>query len=387
MVNTLPTIAIIGAGPAGSAAGFHLASAGFPVTILEARPFPRSKVCGEFISPAATHLLEAILPPDALRAAGARRVDSFVLQLGERERTLRMPSPAWALSRRTLDDLMLDRARDAGATVLQPAPVVRVDHPNPDAPTADAACTIHLASGEARHADLILHADGHGRFCPSPPTPVARGLIALKCHFTPAVPITGVTIRSAPGGYVGTVQIEPGDDQPSHATIALIARTRLLADHANNLDALVGSLWPAWDLARRTSDWLTCGVARSGYQPSGHPRAFRLGNAAAAVDPVGGEGIGLGLWSGTALAELLIRASPPLDRPALTAISHQYATLYRRRLVTRRPACLLAAQALTHPRLIAALWPLLAVERLTLAPWYAATGKPWRSPRSSQPAT
>lgn len=411
MVSRTPAIAIIGAGPAGSAAAFHLARAGLPVTILEARAFPRTKVCGEFISPAATHLLEAILPPDTLRAAGARRVDAFVLQLGTRQRTLRMPSPAWALSRRTLDDLLLERARAAGASVLQPAPVARVDHgQSPPGAPAERPCTIHLADGERLIFDLVLHADGHGRFCPAPPTPAAPGLIAHKCHFIPATPITGVTIRSARGAYLGTVQVEPDANTPSHATLALVARKQLLAAHQGDIDSMVRSLWPSWNQTMRASPWLSSGVARAHFQSSGHPNAFRLGNAAAAVDPVGGEGIGLGLWSGTTLANLLVgalarpraadsrsprstsaRTNPAsdhaLDADALAQLHRRYATLYRRRLLTRRPACQLAAEALTHPRLIAALWPLLTFERFTLAPWYAATGKPWRPPRSSQPAT
>ena len=65
-------IAVIGAGPAGSAAAFHLASAGLDTTLIEARPFPRAKVCGEFVSPAATGLLEAIVPPGDHRARARR---------------------------------------------------------------------------------------------------------------------------------------------------------------------------------------------------------------------------------------------------------------------------------------------------------------------------
>lgn len=375
-----PRIAIIGAGPAGCASAFHLASCGFPVTIFESRPFPRTKVCGEFISPAATHLLESILPPAVLRRAGARQVDRFVLQLCNRERTLPMRSPAWALSRDSLDTLLLAAAQDAGASVLQPAPVARVDH------QTAAPCRIHLASGDIHDTDLILHADGHGRFCPTRPTPNRRGLLAIKCHFAPHRPVAGVAIRSAPGGYVGTMQIEPSEAHPSHATLALVARKSLLSRHDNDIDALVQSLWPAWSPASRTTPWLTCGVPHSGFQPSGHPRAFRLGNAAAAVDPVGGEGIGLGLWSGMTLASLLIdamrpgRANAPDLPKTLTRAHRRYATLYHRRLLLRRPACALAASALTHPRLIASIWPLLALDRLTLLPWYLATGKPIRAP-------
>lgn len=368
---------VIGAGPAGSAAAFHLARAGLEVTIIESRAFPRVKVCGEFISPAATGLLEAIVPAAALRGAGARRVGSFVLELGDRARVLRMPSEAWALSRRSLDALLLDRARGAGARVRQPATVARVEHGGRD---GRGAALVHLASDETLEADVVLHADGRGRLCPSGPTSNAPGLIGHKCHFTPAGPIRGVVIRSGPGGYVGSIQVESADEEPSRATLALVARKHGLVAARGDIDVMVRTLWPEWDAGRRTSDWLSCGVARSGFRGSGHPRAFRLGNAAAAVDPVGGEGIGLALWSGTVLAGLLAAGAAGWGGEGgvreLVRVGARYGAMYRRRLLLRRPSCLLAAEALMRPRLIGALWRPLGLPRLTLAPWYAATGKP-----------
>ena len=144
---------------------------------------------------------------------------------------------------------------------------------------------------------------------------------------------------------------------------------------------MVRDLWPAWDPASRTTPWLSCGVARQRCRPSGHPRAFRIGNAAAAVDPIGGEGIGLALWSAANLAGMLRRSiRTTADARTLRRIQRQADAALARRLCLRRPACRIAAEALMRPRLIAALWPLLTLRRLTLAPWYAATGKPWLLP-------
>jgi len=75
---------VIGAGPGGCAAAIALARAGLAVTIAEAKPFPRVKVCGEFISPAATDALERLLPPERLRQLGAERVNRFHLELDDR---------------------------------------------------------------------------------------------------------------------------------------------------------------------------------------------------------------------------------------------------------------------------------------------------------------
>lgn len=360
------TIVIIGAGPAGSAAAIALARTGIrpaDILILEAKAFPRVKVCGEFVSPAATQILEALLPPDRLLAAGARRVHEMVLELGLRERPWRMPAPAWTLSRRTLDDLLLEHAREAGVRIQQPARVQSLDY-------AEQGVTITLADASVVQARIVLHADGSGRHDPAGAVPARPGVVGFKCHYRPSVPVVGVRMRSAPGAYIGTVQVERG-----LATCAMTVASRLIADFKGDADAMLAHLWPAWSASARTTDWLSCGVAGSPYIAPGHPRSFRLGNAAAAVEPVGGEGIGMALWSGWTLAQLMVQDGPEgtLNTPA--RVQSAFAAAYRSRLRIRRSACSVAAWALARPSLVSALWPLLAAPG-ALRGFYRLSGKP-----------
>lgn len=360
------SVLIVGAGPAGASAAVLLALAGWRVDVIEARAFPRVKVCGEFVSPAATDLLEALISPADLRAAGARQVRELTLERDRDERMWLMPRPAWALSRASLDTLLSQRAADAGARIHQPASVRSVEY------HADQV-TAHLADGRALSADLILHTDGHGRHDPAGPTPVRPGVLGLKCHLV--LDVRGLRMRSPPGrglatlGYVGLISVERG-----LATCALVASTNLVSKHAQDHDALLASLWPGYDPATRAragdlGRWHACGVHDSAYVTPGHLRSFRLGNAAAAVEPVGGEGIGLALWSAHTLAALLAQDAP------LAHTHRRFAAAYRRRLRTRRPACRLAAEVLSRPALAALAWPALAVPGLTVRPWYALTGK------------
>ena len=65
-------VVVVGAGPAGSAAAWGLARAGWDVALLERGPSPISKPCGEFLTPGATDILRdelGVLP--ALLAGGA----------------------------------------------------------------------------------------------------------------------------------------------------------------------------------------------------------------------------------------------------------------------------------------------------------------------------
>ena len=180
-------------------------------------------------------------------------------------------------------------------------------------------------------------------------------------------------MRSCAGAYVGTIEVEGG-----LSTCAMVARRELSSRFNGDVDAMLAHLWPSYRAAWRQSDWKSCGVGRSRYIKPGHFRSLRIGNAAAAVDPVGGEGIGLALWSGTEAARRIALAtlSEGLQVGSLVAAERELARAYGRRLRTRLPACRLVAGALLRPQLFAVLWPLLGLPRLSIGPWYRLSGKP-----------
>ncbi|MEM1329950.1 MAG: ATP-binding cassette domain-containing protein [Planctomycetota bacterium] len=366
---SLQRVAVIGAGPAGSVCAHTLASRGLDVVVYESKPFPRVKVCGEFVSPAATAELEAIVSPATLRDAGAGQISTLAVEMrtksGDRAVEWEMPTPAWALSRASLDELLLSRATNAGADVRQPVQV-RMVHCKRN------WVEVRTDGGRERF-DAVVHADGSGRFDPNGPRLNARGMIGHKCHLRlPETQprITGVRMRTGEGAYVGTIEVERG-----LATCALVARRSHIAYHGGDADAMLASLWPEYNPAWRDGPWLACGVARSRFVEGGHERSFRAGNAAAAVDPVGGEGIGLALWSGRFLGDLLAETGD------LKTVHARYRRHYLRRLRLRRPACRFGAELLMRPALVRALWPILgrrSGRALTIAPWYALSGKPLR---------
>lgn len=354
---------VIGGGPAGSSCAILLAQAGWRVTLTESATFPRIKVCGEFISPAATAELERLIQPDRLLSLGAKRVGTFTLECGDRRRSIPLGEPAWAISRGLLDQTLLADAALAGVRVLTQSPVRSIQTHRDRV----SICLDH----EILEADVVVHADGSGRFAPEGPIPNARGVIGRKCHLRlPPEFLDGVIIRACHGAYVGTIAVE-GD----LATVALVAKSNLTARFGGDGDEMLKNLWPAFQPGWRCSDWKACPVSRGGPFKSTHPRHFRIGNAAAAVDPIGGEGIGLALWSASTLAGMM--ASWREFKPDLCGITQYHMNqAYRRRLRTRSPACRIAAEALMRPWVVRALWPFLGSRSGLLGPWLTLTGKP-----------
>jgi geranylgeranyl reductase family protein len=123
------TVLVIGAGPAGSSAAFYLAQRGVRVLLADKRSFPREKVCGDGVSPAAVRFLFRI---GALRQEevenGRCRTFQGGYVYGPSGGRFRMhyphhPGPGafrrgCTMRRYELDSLLLDRAVQAGCCFL-----------------------------------------------------------------------------------------------------------------------------------------------------------------------------------------------------------------------------------------------------------------------------
>ena len=126
---TRAQVIVVGAGPAGSSTAWHLARLGIDVLVLDRARFPRDKPCAEYLSPEASRLLDAMGALAACEAAGAAQLAGMVVRApngtllrgdfaaahgfrGFRDRGL-------ALRRSVLDALLLERARAAGARVVE----------------------------------------------------------------------------------------------------------------------------------------------------------------------------------------------------------------------------------------------------------------------------
>ncbi len=96
---------IIGAGPAGTAAAITLATAGYRPSVIERTTGPTDKVCGDFLSIDSIQRCRSLgVDPASL---GAAPIDRVRLIHGERVTEAALPFPAMGLSRRVLDQALL----------------------------------------------------------------------------------------------------------------------------------------------------------------------------------------------------------------------------------------------------------------------------------------
>lgn len=104
-------VAIVGAGPAGSAAAIALAQRGVRgVLLLDRARFPRDKTCGSGISPLGLRVLAELQLEDAVRRRG-RLIHTLILTTpGHRVVRVSGGDAAAILLRKDFDQLMVDRA-------------------------------------------------------------------------------------------------------------------------------------------------------------------------------------------------------------------------------------------------------------------------------------
>ena len=355
----MTNVLIIGGGPAGSLAAILLARRGVAVTLVEQARFPRDKVCGECLSALGVAVLTRHGLVTELHQRGAIGLTRAMLHApAGHSCELLLPHPMLGVSRSMLDAYLLNEARAAGANVVQPARCESLQ------PTADGVlCTVRSlvdTSVHTLHADVALLADGKGKLLDdaAPPT----GDFGIKAHFTGIdAPPNAIELFGVNGHYGGLSAVEGNRWNSSFAVPA--ARLKACGGDLDRLFAQIVSenavLSRRFAHAQRSGDWHCSPLPRFGVARRWPKNVIPLGNAAAAIEPIGGEGMGLALRS----AELAVTAllSGSFDPTNLR-------DEYRRLWSARRLACRAAGMVMSSPT--ASRWAIACVDQDSpLTPW------------------
>ncbi len=284
---------VVGAGPSGSTAAYHLAKRRKKVLLLEAQKLPRFKACGGGVS----QKLVDSLPVDV---SAAVRGKTTSIRFFNDNRTdpvdVQLTNPILMMDRAIFDHQLVKAAEGVGAEVLDSSRVIGVRE-------QDFSVTVKTEQGEFVAKHLIL-ADGvHD--------PVGRKLGFSKNRFISAMEFE---LPNFPADqsftYWGLMPVKKGfawvfprQDFASVGILGMDSGPRLREELDNWLE-----LW---------------GYEAEPGQIHGHPiplvdftraiqtkNIFLVGDAAGLADPLTGEGIKFAIMSGRFAAEAILSGRP-----------------------------------------------------------------------------
>ncbi|MER7667087.1 geranylgeranyl reductase family protein [Kitasatospora sp. NPDC096128] len=369
-------VIVVGAGPAGSTAAYHLARTGLDVLLLEKSAFPREKVCGDGLTPRTVKQL-VDMGIDVSEEAGWLHNKGLRLISGHRSLEFDWPElsafPGHGLVRRRadFDELLARKAAAAGARLIERANVA-----GPLTDERSGRITgVTARLGEERRpveyrAPIVVAADGNS----------TRLSVAMK-RYRRTDRAMGVAYRT----YFTTPRHEDRyleawldlrhPDDPAHRLLPGYAWVFGMGDGTANVG--LGVLDTAktdldWrDLLRRWCADLPPGY---GYHPDAVTEPIRgsalpmglnrqphyadglllIGDAGGTVSPGTGEGIAYAMESGRHAAETVVQAhARRTDRGrelALRAYPQKLRSAYAGYFALGR----LAADLLGRPRLLGA---------------------------------
>ncbi len=302
-------VLVIGAGPAGAAAGYWLARHGLDVVMVDKKTFPREKTCGDGLTPRAVKQIEDMGLGDQLsrfhRYEGLRATaHGKALELQWPAHPI-YPQHGYVVRRRELDTMVARNAVAAGATLLEGhealAPVLdrgfvrgaTVQANDADSPTDITAKYVIVADGANSRFGRAL---GTFRTKEWPYGTAIRTYWETPRHAEPwiesALDVTDRNGNPLPGyGWIfpvgdGTVNIGVGllstfrDFKSVNTTHLLDAYAHMVADR--------WEIDPGNPTDKATSGHIPMGGSVG---PKSGPTYLVVGDAAGSVNPFNGEGI------------------------------------------------------------------------------------------------
>ncbi len=309
-------VVVIGAGPAGSAAAAWASRNGRDVLVIDAAQFPRDKACGDGLTPRAVAELELLgLGPwlDGRIRHHGLRMSGFGADVEIAWPGPSFPPTSSAVPRTELDDRIRSVAVDDGAKMLLGVKAVGVQHDS-----SGRVASVTLDDGAEIGCSHLIVADGArstlgrvlGRTWHQETVygVAIRGYVASPRSNEPWI-TSHLELRSPAGKVLpGYGWIFPLGNGEVNIGVGALATAKRPADAA--LRPLM-----SYYAALRREEWGLCEAPRAGLSallPMGGavssvagPNWVLIGDAAACVNPLNGEGIDYGLETGRLAAELL----------------------------------------------------------------------------------
>jgi len=312
---------VIGGGPAGSAAAISMSQRGARVLVLEEKQMPRGKLCGEFITPECFPTLERLCVMKRMLAAGAQKISrvSLVAESGKavESRISEMSDfdGGWAmsLSRARFDQIMFERAREAGAECLEGYAASGCRFV--DGRGKVEALSLKDGARVSFKAPVIVDASGrNSRWMLGKRERVAgqRGsrLYALKAHFNGVAGIRDqVELYFFREGYGGFTLVEDGLVNLCFIVAESALKhaggdgTRVVENTLMRNSLAAERLWKASVVGK----WYSTGPLTFGRRRLYRDNLIAIGDASGMIDPFTGTGIQMAVRTGEMAAEAILQ--------------------------------------------------------------------------------
>lgn len=155
--NNAYDVIIIGGGPAGSTSGYLLSKAGLKVIIIDKSKFPRQKLCAGLLTQKTVHLIHSLFHEtvNSLRKKDIINFESSYYEVFFRNKRIAKINhegiPFYYVDRSVYDNFFLQKAKEAGAEILEGEIAVSTDYRKNE---------IVTSSGKTLRSKYIIGADG-----------------------------------------------------------------------------------------------------------------------------------------------------------------------------------------------------------------------------------
>lgn len=330
-------VIVIGAGPAGSLVSRLLAQRGNAVLLIDAKEFPRDKVCGGCLSARAVANLAQAGLGELPTNAGAVPLDAFEVHIGGRLTRYSM-SGGYSLSRRTLDQHLLNAAIAVGVHFVPQTMAVIENDCIAGRRVVTARRGSHVSQFDSA---CVVCADGLLRSA-------ARQLPELAAETSPRSHL-GIGACLQHPGLVFEEHVRPGTiamavSHDGYAGLARCENGRLSIAAAISPTSLRSAKSPAAVLKRVLAsaglpfvddadsiDWQGTPLLTSHARTVATERVFVIGDAAGYVEPFTGEGMANALESAWLSAPLIDQAIRQWDPQLAQDWNACYARAIRQR--------------------------------------------------------
>jgi menaquinone-9 beta-reductase len=288
-------VLVVGAGPAGAAAGLAARRRGLDVLVVDKARFPRDKTCGDGLTTAALRDLEQ-LGLDLRTLPGYMAVRETIL-VSPSGRRVSLPLPpdgdyAAVVPRVELDAALVAKARDSGVEVRDGTAVSAVE-------VGSDCVTVSLGDNGAVRAGFVVAADGHYSFVRRslrPPAPPELGTWHAFRQYFRGVDDPRLYVLFEADLLPGYAWVFPLPDGRANVGFGVLRRPGMSGKELNarwrellSRDSVRTVLGPAAEPEATHRAWPI--PASFEYDALADGRVLYVGDAANAVDPLTGEGI------------------------------------------------------------------------------------------------